>query len=335
MPNPEKPALVVSGGGAKGAFAAGVIQSIFERYRKDGWFRVVGGTSTGALLSPLVALMGGPLAEEARKLMLHVYTSVGTGDILRWNLPFGFLRKPDCIWRSDPLRTLIETRFTQEWFEWLREPDTPLCYVTYVDFGSGRTHHVSPKDPGVDRVTFMKALLASTSEPVFMNPVWIGKHLAYDGGVRDLLPFKRAIESGADLIVPVFLGPKDIKKATGRFRCVWSIFFRLLEIMLNETGVNDAREAERVNSGVLLREELRQAFKEDPDAREILEKVLSNPRYANLLGPDKRLVRIVEGVRPDKSLTDFGLTFKKEAMQMWMKAGRKKADEVVTTSPFM
>lgn len=50
-----KTALVVSGGGSKGAFAVGVIKYITEN-RPDIQFDTLCGTSTGALMIPLVAL---------------------------------------------------------------------------------------------------------------------------------------------------------------------------------------------------------------------------------------------------------------------------------------
>ena len=60
-------ALIISGGGAKGAFATGVIKQIFKEYRSSGWFSIIGGCSTGAPITPLAGLLGAPseVAEEA------------------------------------------------------------------------------------------------------------------------------------------------------------------------------------------------------------------------------------------------------------------------------
>jgi len=60
MSRSPKTALVISGGGAKGAFAVGVLKYIYTKYRNTGWFAITGGTSTGALISPMAALMAVP-----------------------------------------------------------------------------------------------------------------------------------------------------------------------------------------------------------------------------------------------------------------------------------
>ncbi|MBA7476842.1 hypothetical protein ES707_12238 [subsurface metagenome] len=46
-------------------------------------------------------------------------------------------------------------------------------------------------------------MIASASVPVIMEPTIIDGQVGYDGGVRDLLPFTRAINQGAETIVPI------------------------------------------------------------------------------------------------------------------------------------
>lgn len=53
-PNPTKRALVISGGGSKGAFAGGIAQYLIEEKHRD--YQVFAGTSAGSLLIPLLAL---------------------------------------------------------------------------------------------------------------------------------------------------------------------------------------------------------------------------------------------------------------------------------------
>ena len=47
------------------------------------------------------------------------------------------------------------------------------------------------------RERFIDAMIASASVPVIMEPTIIDGQVCYDGGVRDLLPFTRAINLGA------------------------------------------------------------------------------------------------------------------------------------------
>ena len=53
-PNPTKRALVISGGGSKGAFAGGIAQYLIEEKHRD--YQIFAGTSAGSLLIPLLAL---------------------------------------------------------------------------------------------------------------------------------------------------------------------------------------------------------------------------------------------------------------------------------------
>jgi predicted acylesterase/phospholipase RssA len=71
-------ALVISGGGSKGAFAGGVAEYLMEHCGSD--YNIFVGTSTGSLLAPMLA--AGKM-EEIKK----IYTSVRNKDIFNIN-PF-------------------------------------------------------------------------------------------------------------------------------------------------------------------------------------------------------------------------------------------------------
>jgi predicted acylesterase/phospholipase RssA len=131
----SKTALVVSGGGAKGAFAVGVVQYLYNAYRDTGWFNITGGTSTGALIAPMAALTGaeGPAADEALNTLLTMYTTVSTPDILESQNLFEILRRKDCLNETEPLRARIEENLAPAWFNWLKTDEAPYCYVVYTN----------------------------------------------------------------------------------------------------------------------------------------------------------------------------------------------------------
>lgn len=330
-------ALVISGGGSKGAFAVGVIMELFERYRRDGWFSVIGGSSTGALITPLAGLMGAPepLASGALRTLLHEYTHVRTTDVLDRSSLLEFVRRSDCLNRSDPLRRRVRRIFTAECFEWLRRPEAPYCYVAYTNYQSGRTVVVSPKQAGMTREGFIAAMLASASVPVLMEATLIDGEVCYDGGVRDLLPFGTAISLGAELILPIFLDPRPFRSSRSRFRRVDKVLLRTLEIMLDETGSNDFETARLVNLAIRARRDVAAACARHPIARRAAEAVFARPEYRELFGNDKRLVEIVDGLRPLAPLTDNPLRFEPAQMRRWVALGAARAREVVVDSPFV
>lgn len=210
MPRSKKSALVISGGGAKGAFAVGVLKHIFKTYRDTGWFSITGGTSTGALIAPIAAVMGAadPMGTEAFETLEQMYTNVSTPDILEKQSIFELIARQDCLYESDPLHDLLHHHLRPEWYTWLQGPEAPHCYVVYTNYQTGQKVAISPKNSGINREDFIKCMLASASVPVVMEATTINDDVCYDGGVRDLLPFENAIKLGAETILPIFLDPE-------------------------------------------------------------------------------------------------------------------------------
>jgi len=336
MDRARNTALVISGGGSKGAFAVGIVKSLFERYRRDGWFSIIGGSSTGALIAPVVGLMGAqePGASESLETLLHEYTHVRTEDVLERKHLIDFVRSSDCLNRTAPLRRRVQEAFRPECFQWLRRPESPYCYVVYTNYQSGSRVVASPRQPGMTRQRFIDAMIASASVPVLMEAAVIDGETCYDGGVRDLLPFGKAIDLGAELIVPIFLDAEPFRRSEDRFRRVDRILYRTLEMMLDETGRNDFEMARMVNLGIRAREKVMDACSGNPGLRRAVERIFADPEYRDLFGQDKRLVEIVDGLRPQEPLTDDPLRFDPAEMRRWVELGAARAREVVTRSPF-
>jgi NTE family protein len=329
-------ALVISGGGAKGAFAVGVIRQIFREHRREGWFSIIGGCSTGALIAPLAGLLAAPteIAEQALQELISQYSTVHTSDILEKNSVIEFIKRQNCLNSSDPLRKRVNQVFRPECFELLRREDMPYCYVVYTNYQSGDLEVVSPRDPGISRERFIDAMIASASVPVVMEPTVIDGQICYDGGVRDLLPFTRAIELGAETIVPIMLDAGRIPPSENRFHRLDKVIFRTLAIMLDETGENDLQMARRVNTAIRAKNEILRALRGRPRFRKKIQAIFDKREYGELFGSEKRLVRIIDGLRPDQELTDNPLHFDPEQMQRWIELGEQKARSVLKTNPF-
>src|SRR5258707_828966 len=94
----SKTALVISGGGSKGAFAVGVLQHLVLDLGID--FDLVAGTSTGSAIAPLV------VTDEVPELV-RIYSSVSTADILAPRpLATAFLDN-DSLYDSRPFWNLL------------------------------------------------------------------------------------------------------------------------------------------------------------------------------------------------------------------------------------
>jgi len=337
MSKSGKTALVISGGGAKGAFAVGVLKYIFSVYRNTGWFAITGGTSTGALISPMAALMAAsdPLGSQALETLLEIYTSVDTPDILKRKNIIKLVQLPDSLYKSDPLNKLLHGHFRQEWFKWLQNRKSPKCYVVYTNYKTGQKVIASPKDRGMKRERFIQAMLASASVPVIMEATVIDGDVCYDGGVRDLLPFGEAIDLGAETIVPIFLDPEKFPESRSRLKRMDKVLLRTLDIMKDETLRNDYETAQLINFGVKAKEEILQIFANDPAALEKVQKIFDKREFGALFGPKKRLIKIITGLRPDGPLTEDSLTFDHTEMSRWVEWGEQKAKKILKQSPFL
>jgi NTE family protein len=338
-----KTALVISGGGAKGAFAVGVVKYVYEAYHTDGWFEIIGGTSTGALITPLAAVLKEPsLAPAAMEDLVKSYTTIHTKDILQARCILTLLIKQDAFYGTGPLQKIIHNNLTPERFSYLQSPSAPYSYVVYADFQTGQACVVSPKDKlpaadgsGTRPITldeFRTAVLASASVPVIMECAKINGHVCYDGGVREVLPLKQAIDNGAEKILPIFLDPKKFSEIKSEIKRMDKILSRTLDILVNETMMNDVERAELINCAVDAKDRLKREFSADPAAWQKIRNILD--AYPALFDADHRLVEIIGNIRPDTQLTDEGLRFDPVEMTKWCNEGYAKAQSVLTSPPF-
>jgi hypothetical protein len=126
-----------------------------------------------------------------------------------------------------------------------------------------------------------------------------------------------------------------IPPSESRFRRLDKVLFRTLEIMLDETGENDLEMAKRINTAILAKGEILRVLAARPRCRKKIQAILDKPDYADLFGSEKRLVRIIDGVRPDQALTDNPMRFDPQLMKRWIELGEQKARSVLTTNPFV
>ena len=331
----SRTALVISGGGSKGSFAVGAIKSIYNRFRDGGWFDIIGGCSTGALIAPLAALLAAPkpMSTNALKTMLYFYSHVTTSSVLEKNI-FGIFQRHHSLNRSSPLNNLIHRIFIPECFDWLRSAEAPDCYAVYVNYQSGRKVFVSPRDDGMTLEKFISCLIASASVPVFIEPMMIEGDVCYDGGLRDIIPIGRAIELGAESVVPIFLDPDILEPSRDNFNKLTKILQRTMSIMIDETKQNDYEIAHLLNLGARTKAEILAILGANTGLQRQIKAVFERDENRELFGEDRRVVRMIDGLRPDWLLTDAPLSCDPALMKSWMELGERKANEIITVDPF-
>lgn len=201
----QKRIMVISGGGAKGAWGGGIAQALYEK--KGYEYKTVLGTSTGSLLAPFITI-------NAYDDLRTGYTSVTDNDIFTVK-PFktkgkkrGQIRPLNAIFRiitgqrslgsTMKLRKTIKQFFTEQHFEQIiNSPDSLEFIPTVVNMNRSITEFKSSKE--YDYEDMVNWMWASSNQPVFMT-LYRRKekgrsHPEYyvDGGLKDYVPIDEAI----------------------------------------------------------------------------------------------------------------------------------------------
>lgn len=233
-------ALVISGGGSKGAFAGGVAQYLTEVLKRD--YDLFLGTSTGSLLLSHMAL------NKAEKVK-NVFTSVDQSSIFS-NRPFlikrkhgydnisinhfnvlrNFLSGKKTFGESHNLKKLIYNTFTKEEFHQLKCSDKDLL-VTVSNLSLNEVEYKSIKDYEYD--DFIEWIWISCNYTPFMSLVRKNGCEYADGGLGCMVPVEEAIKRGATEIDAIVLTTEVTYLNRLPSKNVFSLITNLFAFMLD------------------------------------------------------------------------------------------------------
>ncbi len=319
-------ALVLQGGGALGAFEAGVIEVVLEK----GWNPVVvSGVSIGAVnAATLCAPRGGDAAAELHVLWEDLTAPCSMASFvvpdmgLPWLAPWDYWRHMSIL---DPTN-YHETIERHVRFEDLK-PSGPAarCIVTAVDIGAGELRSFDSGQRDLRR----EHIVASSSLPVAFPPCAVstpeGSYI--DGGIYDNTPLKYvigALESGpikkVDVLIVVNLFPKAGVLPTNPIEYADRIF----EIILSNKSDFDAKLAGRIKDLAALVPELEKLIPEE--RRDDYDRLRGeHPQAFELF--DKQVVfdRLVQITHTGHEPLNGILDFSKEKRQKRWSEGREAA----------
>jgi NTE family protein len=186
-------ALVLAGGGTRGAVQIGMLQVLTEHgFRPDRIY----GSSVGAVNG--AAFAGNPTRQGVER-MTEVWSGLTRDTVYpqgRLHGPWLYLQQRDSVYANTGLRKVIE-----DGIEFERLEDAPIpVEVVATSLTDGRERWFT-YGPAVD------AVLASTAIPAIFPPVEIDGERFIDGGVVNNVPIHRAIEAGASRIVVLLCAP--------------------------------------------------------------------------------------------------------------------------------
>lgn len=239
-------ALVISGGGSKGAFAGGVAQYLLEIKKCE--YDLFLGTSTGSLLIPHLAL--GNIHK------IHgIYTNVNMGKIFNispfvvkekdgidivtinhFNVIRQFFKGKRTFGESKGLQKYIKDHFSISEFNQLKKLKTDVV-VTVTNLTRNEAEYKSIKECSYDE--FCDWIWISSNYIPFMSLVSKNNAEYGDGGFSSLVPIREAIQRGATEIDVVILETEVniTKNAIGKNP--FSLMIDLFRIALDQVEKHD------------------------------------------------------------------------------------------------
>ena len=205
-------ALVISGGGSKGAFAGGVAQFLIQEAKRD--YDLFVGTSTGSLLISHLAL------NKLDKIK-DIYSNVNQDSIFNncpfiikkkhgvetiainhWNVLRNFLKGKKTFGESENLRKLIRNSITVEEFNELKASKMDVV-VTVSNLSLNQVEYKSINDCTYDE--FCDWIWISSNYTPFMSLAKRNGCEYADGGLGTLVPIEEALLRGATEVDVVVL----------------------------------------------------------------------------------------------------------------------------------
>ncbi len=206
-------ALVLAGGGTRGALQIGMLQVLTEHgFVPDRIY----GSSVGAVNG--AAFAGDPTREGVQR-MTEIWRGLTRESVYpqgRLHGPWLYFQQRDSVFVNSGLRKVIEDGIG---YERLEDAVIPVEVVaTSLTDGGERWFTYGPA---------AEAVLASSAVPAIFPPVEVDGERYIDGGVVNNVPIRRAIESGATRIVVLLCAPPVYTPASPR-RPVEAMFNALM-----------------------------------------------------------------------------------------------------------
>lgn len=265
--------FALSGGASKGAFTAGCARYLLRDMGLD--FKVAVGTSTGSLV-------GGPALLGDYNYLRDLYVSVEDKDIFLNSLigtilnTIGVMQGPIDA-RMSPLHNLLKDYYlTNHKLDAILETDKKLV-VSAINARTGNVIFVSSelvRSGAIAQENFVKAILASCSEPFFTKPVQVFEGVAdppfddveptdlfWDGGIKEFIPIEHCAALGADEIWAISTHPmvnehSDIRAQDGHWPNIADAIGWTLGSLLDEVARGDRFRASLYNRWSRVRGEI-------------------------------------------------------------------------------
>lgn len=270
-------ALILSGGGARGAYEVGVLSYLFDHFarvrRRVPKIDLILGTSVGAINGCFLASHLADPAIATRRLA-NIWSEVRMDEVLGFGISqmsalprllLGGGKETVGVFDVEPMARLVEREVAWRGIaRAFRERRLTALSVSATELSTGKTVLFMQMAPGTPlpkhappRTIIRPArigpihALASAAIPVLFPPVRLGQQLYMDGGVRQNTPIAPALRLGASHIFAIGLSAEDDELANINADKPPNVAFivgKVLNAFLLDHVTSDFEVLDRVNA---------------------------------------------------------------------------------------
>lgn len=237
-----KRALVLSGGGSKGAFQVGVLKALLER---GTYWHSVHGVSVGALNGAWLAMHKPEDQPGSVSGLLDIWNNVHTSNDIYTPWAPAKLHYAWSMWKGSfnsgaPLRKIVEKCFNQQKLQ-----DSGVKFtVGCCSLTTGQYVAVDGASPNI-----MEYVLASSHLPLVFEPLTVDGEQWVDGGIRHQIPILEALKERPDEIDVIITSPVSMERVEDLESPLVScpkVALRASEILADQVYINDYFTVSRV-----------------------------------------------------------------------------------------
>jgi NTE family protein len=241
-------ALVLGGGGQRGAYEVGVLQKVMRDEGRD--YEIMAGVSVGALNVAYLSQARMGQAKASWESLHAMWKGIkGNGSIFKkWSMwPFSVIWKHS-VYSTQPLRDLVFNNLDQNA---VKESGREVR-VGAVSWDTGKYYAADQNDPD-----FLKWVVASSAYPVVFEHMGINGQQWGDGGIRTVTPLGAAIKAGAEEIDVIMTSSGQAQRWDSKDKLAFARLPRLLDLIFDEIMENDLKVTGYKNELAELKEEYR------------------------------------------------------------------------------
>lgn len=231
-------AVVLSGGGAKGAFQVGVLQALIGRRKVR--FETAVGTSTGAIQAAGVA-------QDDIPRLVRFWTGItGPDDIFRkrGGTLLSVIGGQPSLYRTDPLRGLLRTAIDEDR---IRASGKALR-IRVVNITNGKALTVGENAPNLCDWVYASCAMPFVFPPLVSKDAQGVEEQWVDGGVRDVTPLDEAMRERPRAILVIRASAPPSPDEPKKYKSLLSVGLRGVDIQSSEVSDNDLRNVSLINN---------------------------------------------------------------------------------------